>query len=166
MDSSELTPEMDMLDSILTGNRFWIVDTLVSNDYSTSPTEYAVKSPMDDVLTRYENADSTIYGALYKGLVDGVCYYDNADSYVANFFDSATETWADIICASDTFGSDNFESTVSELTASKAELQYESILKKALTENYTSSLGITYCNALFSFESFSHYDRQIGYCWL
>jgi len=146
--ANSVSVSRDILESIINGNRKWVADTLVNDNYSTNPQAKLIhisadNSMMRNALNNYRNADNTTNGAVYKGMVDVMEKVVNADLYKQSFFDSVTETFSDIVVS--IFGSgDSFTRTVDDLAGSLDELQYESIIKSALTADYTASDGTTY----------------------
>ena len=141
------TPGKALLEAMLSGERYWVIETLVNDNYTNNPqakVNYLNRydSMMKEALDGYYNAEDTAYGAIYKGMVDVLEKKVNADLYVQSFFDSVAELWNENILA--IFGSgDSFKNAADDLSGSLDELQYESILKAALVADYTSSLGVT-----------------------
>lgn len=123
---------IELLDSIL-NDRYWVIETLVSDDITNNP--YAVINPsstsqslMDEVLENYQNDTA------FKALVDAMDVYSNTGQYLSGFADNIVTTlegW---------FG--NMDS-VDKVVASTDELKYESILNDIIKTDYTSSWGDT-----------------------
>ncbi len=145
--TTAISPAKALLEAMLSGDRYWVLETLVGDNYANNPQAKAnflsnSESMMKETLDNYNNADGTAYGAIYKAMVDILEKKVNADKYVEGFFDSVTELWNDNIIA--IFGSGSeFARVADDLSGSLDELQYESILKAALVAEYTSSLGVT-----------------------
>lgn len=141
------TPDKAILENILNGDRHFVIDTLVGNsgfhtDFSTNPhalVNYigSENTMMDNVLSQYQNKDDPNYSATYKAAVDVMEKVYNSDEYAQTVADFVTEFGADLLSSFSTDAA-NF---ASDLTYSKSQLNYESILKEALANDYTASDG-------------------------
>ena len=141
------TPDKAILENILNGDRHFVIDTLVGDsgfhtDFSTNPhalVNYigSENTMMDNVLSQYQNKDDPNYSATYKAAVDVMEKVYNSDEYAQTVTDFVTEFSADLLSSFSTDAA-NF---ASDLTYSKSQLNYESILKEALASDYTASDG-------------------------
>ncbi len=141
------TPDKAILENILNGDRHFVIDTLIGDsgfhtDFSTNPhalVNYigSENTMMDNVLSQYQNKDNPNYSATYKAAVDVMEKVYNSDEYAQTVADFVTEFGADLLSSFSTDAA-NF---ASDLTYSKSQLNYESILKEALASDYTASDG-------------------------
>ena len=142
-----VSPDVAILENILNGDRHFVIDTLIGTNYKTdfSTNPHAIvnyigddNTMMDNVLSQYQNKDDPNYSAAYKAAVDVMEKVYNSDEYAETVADFVTEFAADLLS---NFSTDagNF---VSDLSYSKSQLNYESILKEVLDADYTSSDGI------------------------
>lgn len=147
--SEALSPNIILLEGILSGNRQWVYDTLVVDDRSSNPMALlngtSQISMAQKALNTYYgiDVDNETQAALYKGLVD-VMIYGKGDWFY-NLVDEAGELVAWIVGFFT--GSDDLENRADDLIASADELGYERLLKSALTKSYTASTGETIANA-------------------
>lgn len=139
---NEYSTNIDMLDSILYGNRRYVLDTLVRGDLSTNP--HALVNDLENenlmmfnVLDQYGNKDNPDYSGAYKTAVDIMEKVYNGEEYAQSVADYITEFAAGLLSIFNT----DAEKAMSDLTYSVGELKYESIIKEALAADYTASDG-------------------------
>ncbi len=145
---TEPTPYQDMLNAVLNGERSWVTDTLVNDNRATNPIailngRQGGKSLAKDALDRYRgiDAESQTYQAIYRGMVSVMDKVYNADEYVGTLIDAAGKivAWAANLFSS----SQEIALMLDDLTASRDELHYDSLLKGMFTKSYTASDGTT-----------------------
>lgn len=132
------SPNMVLLESMLNGNRKWVLDTLVDDNRSNNPYNNE-KSLMATSLSQYENMNDPDYSALYTAMVDMLndYYYKQvwAQDLKAWAVDYATEVGK--IFTSD----DDFLAFGNDLRKYAEEEQYDNILAEVFSDEYESSWG-------------------------
>ena len=149
------------LESILNGDRQFVIDTLIGDNYKTdfSTNPHAAvnhvadeKTMMDNALSQYRNKDDPNYSGAYKAAVDIMEIAYEGDDYTQDILDFVLEFAADI---TGFFGLDA-ESTIRDLTKSVGELKYESVIKEVLSGDYTTSDGVTLSSKEMQYEELEH----------
>ncbi len=136
------SPNIAMVEAILRGNRQFVRESLLFDDFSNNPHALANgiggdKSMMANALSQYRNENDENYSAAYKTAVDVMEKVYNKDDYLSAAADYITEFGASLL---DFFGLDA-TGLINDLTQSVGEIKYESILKDTLDEDYVSSSG-------------------------
>ena len=114
---NEYSTNIDMLDSILYGNRRYVLDTLVRGDLSTNP--HALVNDLENenlmmfnVLDQYGNKDNPDYSGAYKTAVDIMEKVYNGEEYAQSVADYITEFAAGLLSIFNT----DAEKAMSDLT--------------------------------------------------
>lgn len=140
------TPNRQLLEAMLNGDRHWVIETLVEDSRSNNPMaiQYADtgrKSLAHDALDTYRgiDAENQTLAAVYKSMVDIMEKYYSKEEYINGLVDEGGNllSWLAGIFT----GKDEVEDTIDDLTASTDELRYESLLKAIFSEEYTASDG-------------------------
>lgn len=142
------TPNRQLLEAMLNGDRHWVIETLVEDSRANNPMaiQYADtgrKSLARDALDTYRgiDAENQTLAAVYKSMVDIMEKYYSKEEYINGLVDEGGNllSWLAGIFT----GKDEVEDTIDDLTASTDELRYESLLKATFSEEYTASDGTT-----------------------
>ena len=140
------TPNKNLLDAMLYGDRKWVIETLVNDSRKNNPQAViqhtsAYSSLSKEALNVYNGIDakSQTNAAIYKGMVCVMEKLYNSEEYMSGLVDSVGDlvSWAAGLFT----GKDDLKDSVDSLTASTDEMRYDRLLKAVLTENYTASDG-------------------------
>ena len=145
----DISPNVALLENILYGDRHFVIDTLVGDNFKTnfSTNPHALvngiggeNTMMDNVLSQYQNENDPNYSKAYKTAIDIMEKVYNGDDYTQSIADFVTEFAADLL---NTFGFSDAAAFMSDLTDSVSRAQYDIILKEVLDADYTASDGTT-----------------------
>ena len=132
------SPSIVLLESMLNGDRKWVVDTLVENNRLSNPYGNS-ESLMEDVLGQYQNIDDPDYKRAYSIMVDMLINYyynhtwsQNLDAYMADFAGEVTELFS---------SNESLISFVDDLKKTVEEEQFGDILYGVFSDKYVSSWG-------------------------
>lgn len=132
------SPNMVLLESMLNGNRKWVLDTLVDDNRSNNPYNNE-KSLMETSLSQYENTNDPDYSTLYTTMVNMLndFYYKQVweQDLKAMFVDGVTEIGKFFT------SEDDFLAFGNDLRKSAEEEQYDNILAEVFSDEYESSWG-------------------------
>lgn len=149
------TPNMDLLNAILYGDRSWVADTLVRDNRSTNPTAYLLgetgKSMAQHALDTYYGIDveSETYQAIYRGLIGLMDKYYNFGGYVGDLAEDFAKIYTDTQEMLHPWVAAIFTNPLQmklqteDILTSTQELRYDRLLKAIYTEPYTASDGTT-----------------------
>ena len=155
-----VSSDVAILENILNGDRHFVIDTLIGTNYKTdfSTNPHAIvnyigneNTMMDNVLTQYQT------DRVYKAAVDIMEKVYNSDEYAESTADFIAEFAADLLS---NFSTDagNF---VSDLSYSKSQLNYESILKETLSSDYTASDGTELSTKEIELENLERIEKGV-----
>lgn len=131
-------PSIVLLETMLNGDRRWVLDTLVNNDRSDNPYGPG-ESLMATALSQYRNVNDPDYNVVYSKMVDLL----NTLRYNSTWDEDLTTFVAENAAAILSLFTDNdsFFTFVDDLKKTAEEEQYESILNGVFTDEYTASWG-------------------------
>ena len=155
-----VSPDVAILENILNGDRHFVIDTLIGTnfktDFSTNP--HAIvnyigneNTMMDNVLSQYQT------DRVYKAAVDIMEKVYNSDEYAESTADFIAEYAADLL----SYLSVDAANFVSDLSYSKSQLNYESILKETLSADYTASDGTELSTKEIELENLERIDKGL-----
>lgn len=134
------SPNVVLLETMLNGDRHWVLDTLVDDDRAKNPYNNE-KSLMATSLNQYENKDDPDYNSLYTTIVNMLNdhYYKHVwtQDFKALLVDDATAVGK--IFSSD----DEFLAFGNDLRKTAEEEGYDNILVETFSDEYTTSWGET-----------------------
>lgn len=131
-------PSIVLLETMLNGDRRWVLDTLINNDRSDNPYGPG-ESLMATALSQYRNVNDPDYNVVYSKMVDLL----NTLRYNSTWDEDLTTFVAENAAAILSLFTDNdsFFTFVDDLKKTAEEEQYESILNGVFTDEYTASWG-------------------------
>lgn len=139
-----LTPNQNLLEAMLSGERQWVIETLVNDKRSNNPMAIARHAETEpsmawEALDHYRSGSSAEWVA-YKTMIDAMYFAYNTDEYTKGFFDDLGElaSWAVGL-----FTGDEIRSAAETLNRSRGEIHYDNLLQDIFTANYTASDGTT-----------------------
>lgn len=137
----------NLLNAILYGERQWVAETLLDDDWSSNPMAllHGVTSGSQArvALDLYEgiSEDSPSNAGLYRKLVQLMYGVYNPEDVISGLLDEAGDL---VSWVAEQFDSEaDLRSNVSDLCVSAEEIAYDSILKAAITDEYKASNGDT-----------------------
>lgn len=164
-DEGVLTPNQDLLEAMLSGERQWVIETLVNDKRANNPMAIARHAETEpsmawDALNHYRGGSSAEWSA-YKTMIDAMYFAYNTDEYTKGFFDELGEiaSWAVGL-----FTGDEIRSTAETLNRSRKEIHYDNLLQDIFTANYTASDGTTLLDIESSDVLIKQLQGAITYC--
>lgn len=146
------TPNQDILDAMIYGDRNWVIATLVNDDRSSNPMALlqgngTKKSLAKNSLDTFRgiNEDGQNNDAAYRGLVHVMEKWYNKEDYVESFVNKLLDAGGELLSwVTGLFSSqESVRETANRLTTSVDEMRYDSLLKGIFSAKYTASNGMT-----------------------
>lgn len=132
------SPSVVLLDSMLYGERGWVIDTIVYDNRVNNPYDNG-DSLMSDAISQYENENDPDFKYTYKFMVDALLEFYYQNTWVKDWTAYAAESVAELEVLFS--GEEGFFSFVDDITKSAEEEQFENILYGVFTDKYVSSWG-------------------------
>ena len=162
------TPNQDLLNAMISGNRTWVIDTLVLDKRSTNPTAIALSandesSLAKDALRHYYGIDMEGENAqaAYRTMVNAMYFAYNVDEYTKGFFDEVGEL---IGWTVGLFTGNEIKNTAETLNRTRQEIHYDNLLKSVFTADYTASDGTTLLDTEASLTMLKQLQEVVQYC--